>query len=65
MASYALVVRGNEGFWNSTARKHYESLSKEFPGTLFVRKFMVSFRFKVQLYIYMYLLSVIYANFSS
>uniref|UniRef100_A0A1A9W5F1 Aminoacyl-transfer RNA synthetases class-II family profile domain-containing protein n=1 Tax=Glossina brevipalpis TaxID=37001 RepID=A0A1A9W5F1_9MUSC len=40
MASYALVVRGNEGFWNSTARKHYESLSKEFLGTLFVRKFM-------------------------
>ena len=42
LGAYALIVRGNEGFWNGTARKHYESLSKEFSGTLFVRKFLVS-----------------------
>ncbi|XP_046804935.1 aspartate--tRNA ligase, mitochondrial [Lucilia cuprina] len=40
LGAYALIVRGNGGFWNGTARKHYESLSKEFSGTLFVRKFL-------------------------
>uniref|UniRef100_A0A0A1X7W5 Aspartate--tRNA ligase, mitochondrial n=2 Tax=Zeugodacus cucurbitae TaxID=28588 RepID=A0A0A1X7W5_ZEUCU len=40
LGAYAIVVRGTEAVWNSTARKHYESLSKEFDGTLFVRKFM-------------------------
>ncbi|KAH8377002.1 hypothetical protein KR093_002671 [Drosophila rubida] len=37
--AYAIVVRASEAFWNSAARKHYESLSKVFSGTLFVRKF--------------------------
>ncbi|KAM7353310.1 aspartyl-tRNA synthetase, mitochondrial isoform 1-T8 [Cochliomyia hominivorax] len=40
LGAYALILRGNGGFWNGTARKHYESLSKEFSGTLFVRKFL-------------------------
>lgn len=44
LGAYALIFRGNAGFWNGTARKHYESLSKEFSGTLFVRKFLVSFQ---------------------
>ncbi|KAL7741028.1 hypothetical protein ACLKA6_013465 [Drosophila palustris] len=37
--AYAIVVRASEAFWNGAARKHYESLSKVFSGTLFVRKF--------------------------
>ncbi|XP_064535213.1 aspartate--tRNA ligase, mitochondrial isoform X2 [Drosophila montana] len=37
--AYAIVVRASEAFWNGAARKHYESLSKAFSGTLFVRKF--------------------------
>lgn len=43
LGAYAIVLRGNDAFWNGGARKHYESLSKEFSGTLFVRKFLVSF----------------------
>ncbi|XP_065355526.1 aspartate--tRNA ligase, mitochondrial [Calliphora vicina] len=40
LGAYALIVRGNGGFWNGVARKHYPSLSKEFSGILFVRKFL-------------------------
>ncbi|XP_075152338.1 aspartyl-tRNA synthetase, mitochondrial isoform X2 [Haematobia irritans] len=40
LGAYVIVVRGNDAFWNGGARKHYESLSKEFSGTLFVRKFL-------------------------
>nr|XP_014103236.1 aspartate--tRNA ligase, mitochondrial isoform X1 [Bactrocera oleae] len=40
LGAYAIVIRGTEAIWNSTARKHYESISKEFNGTLFVRKFL-------------------------
>ncbi|XP_017086699.1 LOW QUALITY PROTEIN: aspartate--tRNA ligase, mitochondrial [Drosophila eugracilis] len=39
LGAYAIVVRASEAFWNGAARKHYESLGKEFKGTLFVRKF--------------------------
>ncbi|XP_067624823.1 aspartate--tRNA ligase, mitochondrial [Eurosta solidaginis] len=38
--AYAIIVRGAEVIWNSHARKHYESLSKDFNGILFVRKFL-------------------------
>ncbi|ALC39787.1 CG31739 [Drosophila busckii] len=41
-SAYAIVVRASEAFWNGAARKHYESLSKSFPGTLFVRKFNIN-----------------------
>lgn len=37
--AYAIVVRASEAFWNGSARKHYESMSKSFSGTMFVRKF--------------------------
>lgn len=43
MSAYVLIVRGNEAFWNGNARKHYENLSKEFSGMLYVRKFAVGF----------------------
>ncbi|XP_011210056.2 aspartate--tRNA ligase, mitochondrial isoform X1 [Bactrocera dorsalis] len=40
LGAYAIVIRGSEAIWNSTARKHYESISRQFNGTLFVRKFL-------------------------
>ncbi|XP_073825775.1 aspartyl-tRNA synthetase, mitochondrial [Musca autumnalis] len=40
LGAYVIVARGSDAFWNNGARKHYESLSKEFSGTLFVRKFL-------------------------
>ncbi|XP_037957941.1 aspartate--tRNA ligase, mitochondrial isoform X2 [Teleopsis dalmanni] len=38
-AAYAIFVQGSEAFFNAAARKHYEQLSKDFNGKLFVRKF--------------------------
>ncbi|XP_036344295.1 aspartate--tRNA ligase, mitochondrial-like isoform X1 [Rhagoletis pomonella] len=40
LAAYAIVVRGTDAVWNNATRKRYESLSKEFSCSLFVRKFM-------------------------
>ncbi|XP_053958490.1 aspartate--tRNA ligase, mitochondrial isoform X2 [Anastrepha ludens] len=40
LGAYAIIVRGNEAVWNTTAKKHFDLFSKEFNGTLFVRKFL-------------------------